>query len=103
MMWWISVSYTHLDVYKRQGDENEQENLPVPECAMCGEKQSNKCVVPSKLKKYLNTKHSYLSGKDNYFSQLLSSEPKQVKDILHRATTFETAQVTIYKTATIVV
>jgi hypothetical protein len=54
------------------------ENRPVPECVVCREQLSNECMVLSKLKRNLNTKHSHLSRQDkNYFSQLLSSEVKQ--------------------------
>ena len=30
-----SVSYTHLDVYKRQKEWKRQKNLPVPNCRDC--------------------------------------------------------------------
>lgn len=80
------------------------ENHPLPKCIVCGEKLSNECMVPSKLKRHLNTKHSHLSGKDkNYFNQLLSSEAKQAKAMVRRATISEKAQVASYKVAEIVV
>lgn len=79
------------------------ENRPAPECVVCGEKLSNESMVPSKLKRHLNTKHSHLSGKDkNYFSRLLSSEEKQAKAMVRRATISEKAQVASYKVAEIV-
>jgi hypothetical protein len=69
---------------------SEPENRPVPECVVCREQLSNECMVPSKLKIHLNTKHSHLSRKDNnYFSQLLSSEVKQAKVMEKRATISE--------------
>lgn len=51
------------------------ENRPMPQCVVCGEKISNNSMVLNKLKRYLNTKHNYLSGEDKiYFSRLLSSK-----------------------------
>jgi hypothetical protein len=41
---------------------NRPENRPVPECVVCRE-LSNECMVPNKLKRHLNTKHSHLSRK----------------------------------------
>jgi hypothetical protein len=79
------------------------ENRPIPEFVVCGEKLSNECMVPSKLKRHLNTKHDHLSGKDkNYFSRLLSSEVKQKKDMENRATIAEKAQVASFKVAEII-
>ena len=60
------------------------------------------CMVPSKLKIHLNTKHSHLSGKCNYFSQLLSFEAKKTKAMVWRTTTSEKAQVACYNVAEIV-
>lgn len=48
------------------------ENRPVPQCVVCGEKLSKESMVPSKLKRYLYTKHNHPSRKDEiYFSRLL--------------------------------
>jgi hypothetical protein len=59
-------------------------------------------VVPSKLKRHWNTKHSHLSRKDkNCFSQLLSSEVKQAKVMEKRATISKKPQVASYKVAEI--
>jgi hypothetical protein len=60
-------------------------------------------MVPSKLKRHLNTKHSHLSRKDeNCFSQLLSSEVKQAKVMGKGTTVSEKAQVASYKVAEII-
>jgi hypothetical protein len=69
----------YQDIYLNFGfTYSGHENRLIPECVVCGEKLSNECVVPSKLKRHLNTKHGHLSGKDeNYFSRLLSSEVKK--------------------------
>lgn len=78
------------------------EKRSVPECVVCGEKLSNGCMVSRKLKTHLNTKHSHLSGKDNnYFRRLLSSETKQAKAMVGKATISEKAQVASYKVAEI--
>jgi hypothetical protein len=70
---------------------------------VCGEKLSNECMVPSKLKRHLNTKHGHLSGKDkNYFSRLLSSEVKQKKYMEKRASIVEKAQVASFKVVEII-
>jgi hypothetical protein len=41
------------------------ENHPRPKCVVCGEKLCNESVVPSRLKRDFNTKHSRLIGKDS--------------------------------------
>lgn len=79
------------------------EDCPIPECVVCGEKLSNESMVPSKLKRHFNTKHSHLSGKNKtYFSRLLSSEVKQAKVMEKRATIADKAQVASYKVAEII-
>jgi hypothetical protein len=56
------------------------ETHPIPRCLVCGEKFSNECMVPSKLKRHFTTKHGNLLNKDKtYFSHLLSSNVKQSK------------------------
>lgn len=94
----------YLDSYLSFGFTfNGPENRPVPQCIVCGEKLSNESMVPSKLKRHLSSKHSHLLGKDkNYFSRLLSSEEKQAKTMVRRATISEKALLASYKVSEIV-
>lgn len=45
---------------------------------MCGTELSNEAMVPSKMKRHLTTKHSYLSDKPlDYFKRLLNDNKQQ--------------------------
>lgn len=43
------------------------ETYLIPQCLICGEKLSNVCVVPNKVKRHLASKHGHLLNKDKTF------------------------------------
>jgi hypothetical protein len=58
------------------------EEQPRPKCVVCGGKLANQaiCMVPSKLKRHLHTKHSHLSKKPtDYFKMLIADQTHQAK------------------------
>jgi hypothetical protein len=78
------------------------ENHPRPECVVCGEKLCNESMVPGKLKRHFNTKHSHLIGKDSQFQSfaLFPGKASQVNGKI--ATIAEKAQVASYKATEII-
>jgi hypothetical protein len=57
------------------GDEQ-----PRPKCIVCGEKLSNRAMVPSKPEKHLHTKHAHLCEKPlEYFKRLITDQTRQAK------------------------
>lgn len=80
------------------------ETIPIPQCLVCGEKLSNECMVPSKLKRHFTSKHGHLLNKDKtYFSRLLSSNVKQSKQLEKLTNISDKAQIASYKVAELIV
>jgi hypothetical protein len=62
----VSVSSKTInEEYLSFGFISYGEEQPRPWCVLCGEKLANQDMVPSKLKRHLHTKHSYLCEKPN--------------------------------------
>jgi len=56
----------------------DQDGIQKPLCVVCGEVLSNQVMVPSKMQRHMDTKHSNLRGKNRiYFQQLLDGQKKQ--------------------------
>jgi zinc finger BED domain-containing protein 5/7/8/9 len=76
------VGRLHEDYLKMGFSCTGDTDNPRPWCVVCGEKLSNEAMVPSKLKRHLFTKHSYLVDKNlTYFQHLLNSQNKQSKNM----------------------
>ncbi|XP_053545292.1 zinc finger BED domain-containing protein 5-like [Bombina bombina] len=79
------------------------ENNPCPKCIVCGEILANESMVPNKLKRHLNTKHSHLSEKPvEYFIELSKYIKKQSASFTKRMKTSEKAQKASYLVAQII-
>jgi hypothetical protein len=69
----------YMDSYLDMGFTfTDNKGIQQPLCVICGEVLSNQAMVPSKMMRHLETKHSNLQGKNRtYFEQLLSDHKKQ--------------------------
>ncbi|CAI6348387.1 unnamed protein product [Macrosiphum euphorbiae] len=77
-----NIRQYHEDYLKMGVSCTGDTDNPRPWCVVCGEKLSNKAMVPSKLKRHLLTKHSHLIDKNiTYFQRLLNSQNKQSKNM----------------------
>jgi hypothetical protein len=62
-------------------------------CVVCGEKLANQAMVPSKMKRYLHTKHSHLCEKlTEYFKRLIADQTQQAKQWTNITTNSDKAQ-----------
>ena len=60
----------------------DNEKAPKPQCVVCGEQLANNPMIPSKLIRYLKTKHASYANKDKEFFQRMLSQNKKQKCLL---------------------
>lgn len=78
-------------------------SYPYPMCIVCWKRFANSTMVPSKMRKHLETMHSYVAKKDAaYFKQLLKSKGKQRQSFVGRFTVSEKAQKASYLVAELI-
>ena len=76
---------------------------PKPKCVVCGTELSNEAMVPSKMKRHLTTKHSYLSDKPlDYFKRLLNDNKQQKCSFEKKVKVAEKAQKASYLVAELI-
>lgn len=91
------------DTYLSFGFISSTEDIPRPQCVICGERLSNEAMVPSKLKRHLTTKHKFALDKPlEYFKRILSGETSQAKVFTKQKALADKAQEASYAVAELV-
>lgn len=91
------------ETYLSFGFISTNEDIPRPQCVICGERLSNEAMVPSKLKRHLTTKHKFAVDKPmEYFKRILSGETSQAKVFIRQKTLSDKAQEASYAVAELV-
>lgn len=100
----LSKKRTYVDAYLAYGfTSNNDENNPRPVCLVCGDTLSNEAMVPSKLKRHLNTRHPFVSQKDMaYFSRLLKGQSKAATKMVKRVSVADTALEASFRVAELI-
>jgi hypothetical protein len=76
---------------------------PCPKCIVCGQKLAKEAMVPSKLKRHLHAKYSYLCNKQTkYFKRFTANQTCQDKQWTKITTISDKAQEASYAAAQIV-
>lgn len=79
------------------------EDHPLPLCLVCGCKMSNESLLPSKLNKHFQTKHSHLQGKSaSYFKRLSEQQTKTANSFKSKMTVSEKAQIASYEVSELI-
>lgn len=76
---------------------------PLPLCLVCGCKMSNESLLPSKLSKHFQTKHSHLQGKSaSYFKRMLEQQTEAASSFKNVMTFSEKAQIASYEVSELI-
>lgn len=100
----LSKKRTYIDAYLAYGfTSNNDEDNPRPVCLVCGATLSNEAMVPSKLKRHLNSKHPFVSQKDMaYFSRMLEGQSKAATKMVKKVTVADTALEASFRVAELI-
>lgn len=100
----LSKKRTYIDAYLAYGfTSNNDEYNPRPVCLVCGATLSNEAMVPSKLKRHLNSKHPFVSQKDMaYFSRMLEGQSKAATKMVKKVTVADTALEASFRVAELI-